>query len=112
MGSHIGNGVTYRKWGHIGNGVKSMVDPCSKLKRVNSRLDPLMGLDMERFEKDRNSKQIATQIQSEQAHAAKHKLTGTPAFLVNGVAIKGAYPAEYFARVIDRLLKDDEAANQ
>ncbi|MDL1983491.1 MAG: thioredoxin domain-containing protein [Deltaproteobacteria bacterium] len=71
-----------------------------------------LGLDMERFEKDRNSKQIATQIQSEQAHAAKHKLTGTPAFLVNGVAIKGAYPAEYFARVIDRLLKDDEAANQ
>ncbi|MBW2647395.1 MAG: hypothetical protein JRE23_14725, partial [Deltaproteobacteria bacterium] len=52
------------------------------------------------------------QIQSEQAHAAKHKLTGTPAFLVNGVAIKGAYPAEYFAKVIDRLLKDDEAANQ
>ena len=73
-----------------------------------------LGLDVERFEieKDRNSEQIATQIQSEQAHAAKHKLTGTPAFLVNGVAIKGAYPAEYFARVIDRLLKDDEAANQ
>jgi protein-disulfide isomerase len=71
-----------------------------------------LGLDMERFEKDRNSEQIATQIKSEQAHAAKHKLKGTPAFLVNGVAIKGAYPAEYFARVIDRLLKDDEAANQ
>ena len=109
----------------VKNVVKSTVDPCSKLIRVKGRLDPFfineeiftgfardLGLDMERFEKDRNSKQIATQIQSEQAHAAKHKLTGTPAFLVNGVAIKGAYPAEYFARVIDRLLKDDEAANQ
>jgi predicted DsbA family dithiol-disulfide isomerase len=39
-------------------------------------------------------------------------VSGTPVFLVNGVAIKGAYPAEYFAKVIDRLLKDDEAANQ
>ncbi|MCK5508185.1 MAG: thioredoxin domain-containing protein [Desulfobacterales bacterium] len=71
-----------------------------------------LGLDMEQFEKDRNSEQIAIQIQSEQAHASKHKLTATPTFLVNGVAIKGAYPAEYFARVIDRLLKDDKAANQ
>ena len=28
------------KWGHRKNGVKSTVDPCSKLIRAKSRLDP------------------------------------------------------------------------
>lgn len=63
-----------------------------------------LDLDLKRFEKDRNSEEIAKQIQSEQAQAAKLKLTGTPAFLVNGVPIRGAYPPEYFAKIIDRLL--------
>lgn len=65
-----------------------------------------IGFDMEQFNKDRNSEQIAKQVQSDQAQTAKHKLTGTPAFLVNGVVIRGAYPPDYFARVIERLLSE------
>ena len=39
-------------------------------------------------------------------------ISKTPAFLVNGVAIIGAYPPEYFVKVINRLLEDDEVANK
>lgn len=71
-----------------------------------------LGLDMEKFNKDRNSEEIAKQIESEQASASKHKLTGTPSFVLNGVVIRGAQPPENFVNVIDRLLEKDELANQ
>jgi len=32
---------------------------------------------------------------------------GTPAFLVNGVPLAGAYPYEEFERIIDELLGDN-----
>ncbi len=63
-----------------------------------------LGFDMGRFNTDRNSEEIAKQIQSEQAQAAVLKLTGTPAFVVNGVVIRGAQSLDYFKGVIDRLL--------
>ena len=71
-----------------------------------------LGLDMEKFNKDRNSEEIAKQIESEQASASKHKLTGTPSFVLNGVVIRGAQPPKNFVNVIDRLLEKDELANQ
>lgn len=65
-----------------------------------------LGLDMEKFNSDRNSKEIADQVQADMDQAKKLGLTGTPNFLVNGVKIKGAYPADHFSKVIDRLLKE------
>jgi predicted DsbA family dithiol-disulfide isomerase len=32
-------------------------------------------------------------------------MQGTPGFLINGVPVRGAYPAEYFGNVIDELQK-------
>ena len=37
-------GQKWKKWGHGKNGVKSTFDPCSKLIRVKSRLDPSDGI--------------------------------------------------------------------
>ena len=65
-----------------------------------------LGLDIEKFNKDRNSEEIAKQIKDDQAQAAKNKLTGTPMFIVNGVVVRGAQPLPYFRMVIDRLLSE------
>ena len=38
--------------------------------------------------------------------AAAFGFTGTPGFLINGVSLKGAYPAAAFKEVIDRHLRN------
>jgi protein-disulfide isomerase len=68
-----------------------------------------LGLDMKRFREDYGSENIAAQIDTDREQARKMGLTGTPRFLVNGVKIKGAYPPEHFAKVIDRLLAERTA---
>ena len=65
-------------------------------------------LDMEKFNTDRKSLAIADQIKAEQAQAAKNGITGTPAFIANGVIIKGAQPINYFVKVVNRLLKEEQ----
>ena len=61
---------------------------------------------MEKFNADRKSRAIADQIMAEQARAAKNGITGTPAFIANGVIIKGARQVDYFVKVVNRLLKE------
>lgn len=71
-----------------------------------AKLAAQLGLDLERFRRDMNSEAVLAQIHFEKARAAELGLNGTPRFLVNGVLIKGAYPATYFTKVIERLLKE------
>lgn len=63
-------------------------------------------LDIETFNKDRASGEIADQIDAEIAEAEKHKMKGTPSFAANGVVIRGAQSLDYFSKVIDRLLEE------
>jgi len=63
-------------------------------------------LDVDKFNNDRSSDEIAKQIEAEKAHAAMLKLTGTPSFIANGVVIKGAQPLDYFTKVVERLLSE------
>lgn len=63
-------------------------------------------LDMKKFDEDRNSGEIADQVESEKAEAKKNKLRGTPTFVANGVVIRGAQNLKYFSKVIDRLLAE------
>ena len=65
-----------------------------------------LNLDVDKFNNDRSSDEIAKQIEAEKAHAAKLKLTGTPTFIANGVVIKGAQPLDYFTKVVERLLSE------
>jgi protein-disulfide isomerase len=40
---------------------------------------------------------------------AKNGIQGTPGFFVNGVAVKGAYPASHFKGIVDRWLNGGAA---
>lgn len=63
------------------------------------------GLNMAKFKKDWKSTKYDKQIQDDMAFARKNGATGTPAFFVNGVYLKGAKPIESFREVVDKLLE-------
>lgn len=63
-----------------------------------------LGLDLEKFKKDMADPAIAKQIEEDKALAAKNQISGTPGFFVNGVAVRGAYPVDYFSKIVDRWL--------
>ncbi|MBI1857521.1 MAG: thioredoxin domain-containing protein [Candidatus Melainabacteria bacterium] len=62
-----------------------------------------LGLNMDKFNKDRASDKVATIVQEDAKQANDLGLNGTPGFVLNGVKIKGAYPQEHFEKVIDAL---------
>ena len=65
-----------------------------------------LNLDIEKFKKDSASEEINKTIEADSALGAKNQIQGTPGFFINGIAVKGAYPFEYFKNIIDRILKD------
>jgi protein-disulfide isomerase len=67
-------------------------------------------LDVDKFKKDMASEAAAKQIKVDTEIGQKNGIQGTPGFFVNGVAVKGAYPAEHFKGIIDRWLKGAPAA--
>lgn len=62
-----------------------------------------LGLNMQRFNADRNNPEIEAQIKADQAQANSLGFNGTPGFAVNGVKVLGAYPIEHFEKVINAL---------
>src|SRR3954465_14440066 len=64
-----------------------------------------IGLDMDRFQKDVASPEIAQIIQADQAQAQKLGANGTPHFFINGDRISGAQPYDSFKAVVDAQLK-------
>ena len=63
-----------------------------------------LGLDLARARRDAASDAVTARISADVAEAQRFGFTGTPGFLVNGVLLEGAYPADAFARIIDRQL--------
>jgi protein-disulfide isomerase len=61
-------------------------------------------LDADKFTKDMNSDAAAKQVKEDTEIGQKNGIQGTPGFFVNGVAVKGAYPAAHFKTIIDRVL--------
>jgi protein-disulfide isomerase len=79
----------------------------SQLKEgIYAELAADLDLNVEQFREDMASEEVAALVRADQDQAGKLGLNGTPRFLVNGVQIRGAYPPEYFAQVIDRLLAE------
>ena len=62
-----------------------------------------LGLNMQKFNADRNSPDIEAQIKADQTQANSLGFNGTPGFAVNGVKVLGAYPVEHFEKVINAL---------
>jgi protein-disulfide isomerase len=69
-----------------------------------------VGLDMDRFKWDMADSRVAEHISNNMAASAAMGLRGTPMFIVNGVVIQGAQPAEKFKTVIDAELEKARAA--
>lgn len=65
-----------------------------------------LGVNMAQLKKDLHSEAVTKIINEDKAEGQKFGFTGTPGFLVNGVALRGAYPQAEFQKVIDRHLKD------
>lgn len=63
-------------------------------------------LNLEQFDVDRHSKEVANQVLAEAARAQELNLKATPSFIINGVLVQGARPLEYFSKIIDRLLQE------
>jgi protein-disulfide isomerase len=62
------------------------------------------GLDMAKLQKDRKSATVKERIASDKEEARKYEFNGTPGFMVNGASIHGAYPPDFFIKVIDKIL--------
>ena len=64
-----------------------------------------LGLDLNRARRDAASDAVTARISSDVAEGQRFGFSGTPGFLVNGVALEGAYPIETFSHIIDRQLE-------
>jgi len=62
------------------------------------------GADMAKLQKDMNSETVRAIIEADMAEAEKFSISGTPGFIVDGVAVRGAYPFEMFKQILDRKL--------
>lgn len=67
------------------------------------------GADLAQVKKDVKSEAVATRIKEDMAEAKGFDIQGTPAFLINGVALKGAYPMPEFVEIIDKMLAPAKA---
>ncbi len=62
------------------------------------------GLDMKKFDADSKSNKYDAKIQADITFAQQNGANGTPAFFINGVALKGAQPYPAFKQIIDAFL--------
>jgi protein-disulfide isomerase len=62
------------------------------------------GADLAQVKKDMASEAVKAKIAAHMEEAKKFGFNGTPGYLVNGVSIRGAYPAEEFSKIIDQQL--------
>ena len=72
---------------------------------VYRRFAEELGLDLERFDADRNSPEVKQRIERDEQEAQSLGVSGTPAFFINGRFLSGAQPFEAFKRVIDEELE-------
>jgi len=63
-----------------------------------------VGADLGKLAKDLKDESIAKRIDADSAEANKFNFSGTPGFIINGVSLRGAYPAQDFKEIIDRHL--------
>ena len=64
-----------------------------------------LGLDAEKIAKDAKSEAVKNKIEADVNEAQKFGIEGTPAYIINGVPLRGAYPVESFDEIIERHLK-------
>lgn len=63
-----------------------------------------VGADVAKVQKDSRSDAVKKIIENDLSEAKKFEFNGTPGFMVNGASIHGAYPYDFFKKVIDHIL--------
>lgn len=79
-----------------------------KIKKGKSYLTKVtkqVGANVAKVLKDINSAKVKSRIKADMAEARKFGFSGTPAFLINGVSLAGAYPVPAFVTIIEKHLK-------
>jgi protein-disulfide isomerase len=71
-----------------------------------------IGLNMEQFKKDMADPEIAKFVENNRLISNAVGATGTPAFFINGVSLKGAQPFEKFKEVIDAEIAEADKASK
>lgn len=69
------------------------------------KLAKKVGADLKRLKSDLDSDKIAQRIDEDIKEAGSFGMQGTPGFLINGVPVRGAYPAEHFVGIVEELQK-------
>jgi protein-disulfide isomerase len=64
-----------------------------------------MGMDPEAFGSCLDANTFSARIDADSKEARSFGITGTPGFLINGIAVRGAQPLEEFERIIDSELQ-------
>ena len=62
-----------------------------------------LGLNLDKFNKDRASDDAQKSVDADMKAGQAVGIQGTPGFILNGIKILGAYPADHFDKVITRL---------
>ena len=65
-------------------------------------------IDQEQLAKDLADPKLKEIIKADNKEHSKFGFSGTPTFLVNGVAVRGAYPLPYFEKIIKMLEKNQK----
>ena len=71
-----------------------------------------LGLNMARFDKDRNGAKAKARVQADMAQAGTISVRGTPNFLINGRKLVGAQPLPVFKALIDEEIAKAEKAGK
>jgi protein-disulfide isomerase len=69
-----------------------------------------LGLDIARFDKDREDPELKTKVLEDMAEASSLGVKSTPTFFINGRLVRGAMPLETFTTIIDRELAKQNAS--
>jgi protein-disulfide isomerase len=62
-----------------------------------------LGLDVKKAEADQASAAVQDKIDADMKEGESFGFSGTPGFLLNGVAVRGAYPPAYFDMIVGKL---------
>lgn len=79
----------------------------AKLKSGETYLTTLakeLKVDIKKLKRDLDSKEILAKIEAHKDEAREFKIQGTPGFIINGIPVRGAYPAEFFEQLINKLV--------
>lgn len=69
-----------------------------------------IGLDVQKFEQDMNSKWVAERVEADLALSMALGVNGTPAYFINGRPLEGAYPEIHFRLLIEEEFDRVQAA--